>query len=150
MLRHARQHDVVVGSRYIKGAQLDPRWSWGRKALSWWANAIWVRMLIRTKTHDATAGFKCWRRNSLLAVDLDTIKSNGYVFQVEMCYAAEQRGLRILEIPIFFEDRRIGQSKMSIRVKLEAAWRELQMIRQRRVQTREEVQPVSVHRHQNG
>jgi dolichol-phosphate mannosyltransferase len=117
------RNDVVVGSRYVQGGQLDDRWGWGRWFLSWWANSVWVRLILGVKTKDATAGFKCWRRAALEKIDLDQIRSNGYVFQVEMCYVAEKRGLRIKEIPIYFEDRRIGQSKMSGRVKLEAALR---------------------------
>jgi dolichol-phosphate mannosyltransferase len=75
------------------------------------------------KTKDATAGFKCWRRSALERIGLERIRSNGYVFQVEMCYLSEKLGFRIKEIPIYFEDRRIGQSKMSVPVKLEAALR---------------------------
>jgi dolichol-phosphate mannosyltransferase len=123
-------YDVVVGSRYVQGGQLDERWGWGRWFLSWWANSVWVRVILGVKTKDATAGFKCWRRSALEKVNLDQIRSNGYVFQVEMCYVAERRGLRIKEIPIYFEDRRIGMSKMSGRVKLEAALRVFE-IRQR-------------------
>lgn len=122
-LRLGQEYDVVVGSRYIRGGQLDVRWEWGRWFLSWWANAIWTRLILGLKTKDSTAGFKCWQSSALEQIDLDTIRSNGYVFQVEMCYASERLGLRIKEIPIYFEDRRIGQSKMSIPIKLEAAWR---------------------------
>jgi dolichol-phosphate mannosyltransferase len=122
-LRLGQEYEVVVGSRYIRGGQLDVRWEWGRWFLSWWANAIWTRLILGLKTKDSTAGFKCWQSSALEQIDLDTIRSNGYVFQVEMCYASERLGLRIKEVPIYFEDRRIGQSKMSIPIKLEAAWR---------------------------
>jgi dolichol-phosphate mannosyltransferase len=122
-LEQIQDHDVVVGSRYISGGKLDERWSWGRWLLSWWANSVWVRLILGVKTKDATAGFKCWRANALQLIDLERIKSNGYVFQVEMCYVAEKVGLRIKEIPIYFEDRRIGRSKMSVRIKMEAALR---------------------------
>jgi dolichol-phosphate mannosyltransferase len=122
-LEQIQNYDVVVGSRYVSGGKLDERWSWGRWFLSWWANSVWVRLILGVKTKDATAGFKCWRTNALRAVGLERIKSNGYVFQVEMCYVAEKVGLRIKEIPIYFEDRRIGRSKMSGRVKVEAALR---------------------------
>jgi dolichol-phosphate mannosyltransferase len=118
-----QDYDVVVGSRYISGGRLDERWSWGRWFLSWWANSVWVRLILGVKTKDATAGFKCWRASALRTIGLERIKSNGYVFQVEMCYVAEKVGLRIKEIPIYFEDRRIGLSKMSVRVKVEAALR---------------------------
>ncbi len=134
-LAAAADYDVVVGSRYITGGRLDERWSWGRWFLSWWANSVWVRLILGVRTHDATAGFKCWRGQALRAVGLERIHSNGYIFQVEMCYVAERIGLRILEIPIYFEDRRIGQSKMSIRVKLEAAIRVFE-IRRRHHRTR--------------
>jgi dolichol-phosphate mannosyltransferase len=122
-LEQIRDYDVVVGSRYVSGGKLDERWSWGRWFLSWWANSVWVRLILGVKTKDATAGFKCWRASALRAVDLSRVKSNGYVFQVEMCYVAEKVGLRIKELPIYFEDRRIGRSKMSVRVKIEAALR---------------------------
>jgi len=118
-----KDQDVVIGSRYVPGGGLDKRWSWWRWFLSWWANSVWVRLILGGRTHDATAGFKCWRRSALERIDLARIRSNGYVFQVEMCYVSERLGLRIKELPIYFEDRRIGQSKMSVRVKLEAALR---------------------------
>lgn len=118
-----KTHDVVVGSRYVRGGELDERWSWWRWFLSWWANSVWVRLILGAKTQDATAGFKCWRRAALQSIDLSRIRSGGYIFQVEMCYASEKLGLRITETPIYFEDRRIGQSKMSMLVKLEAALR---------------------------
>jgi len=123
MLELIREYDVVIGSRYVTGGRLDERWSWGRWFLSWWANSVWVRLILGVKTKDATAGFKCWRASALRAVGLERIQSNGYVFQVEMCYVAEKIDLRMREIPIYFEDRRIGHSKMSIPVKIEAALR---------------------------
>ena len=74
-----------------------------------------------------TAGFKLWRRATLLEIGLDEIRSNGYSFQVEMAYLCEKRGYRLIEIPIHFEDRRIGQSKLDVPVKLESAWRTWQI-----------------------
>ncbi|MCL4394154.1 MAG: polyprenol monophosphomannose synthase [Chloroflexi bacterium] len=117
------EYDVVVGSRYVPGGRLDPRWSGWRYLLSKWANSIWVRMALGTQVRDATAGFKCWSRRALERIELDSVRSNGYVFQVEMAYLSERLGLSILEWPIYFEDRRIGKSKMTVPVKLEAAWR---------------------------
>jgi dolichol-phosphate mannosyltransferase len=73
------------------------------------------------RTHDLTAGFKCWRRETLLGIGLDRVRCNGYAFQVEMTYLTERLGYVIKEIPIHFEDRRIGKSKMSSRVKMEGA-----------------------------
>jgi dolichol-phosphate mannosyltransferase len=93
---------------------------------------VWVRLILGVNTHDATAGFKCWRAEALRQIGLEKIRSNGYVFQVEMCYVSEKLGLRIKEIPIYFEDRRIGQSKMSMRIKIEAALRVFQIRRRHR------------------
>ena len=123
MLEKINDYDVVVGSRYIAGGELDQRWSWWRWFLSWWANTIWTRGILGVRTRDATAGFKCWRRSALQRIGLERITSNGYVFQVEMAYVSEKLNLRILEIPIYFEDRRIGRSKMTVPVKIEAALR---------------------------
>jgi dolichol-phosphate mannosyltransferase len=125
-------YDVVVGSRYVEGGQLDEQWSFGRHLLSWWANSVYTRLVLGMAVKDATAGFKCWKRKVLEAIDLDSIRSSGYVFQVEMAYVTEKMGFRALEIPIYFEDRRIGQSKMDMRVKLEAAWRVWQVKRRHR------------------
>ncbi len=123
MLQKSMEYDVVIGSRYVHGGKLDERWGLWRYFLSWWANAVYSKAILGIKTKDATSGFKCWTRQALEAIDLDTIKSNGYVFQVEMTYVSEKLNLRIIEIPIYFEDRRKGHSKMSAPVKLEAAWR---------------------------
>jgi len=122
-LEKIQNYDVVVGSRYVEGGQLDEQWGMGRYFLSWFANSVYTRLFLGIKTRDATAGFKCWRREALEAIPLDGVQSGGYIFQVEMAYLCEKLGLRILEIPIYFEDRRIGKSKMSVPVKLEAAWR---------------------------
>jgi len=116
------EYDVVVGSRYVPDGRLDERWEKGRVLLSAWGN-WYARVLLGLRVRDATAGFKVWRRTTLLGIGLDRIHSNGYVFQVEMAYVAERLGYRALELPIYFEDRRIGQSKMTIPVKFEAAWR---------------------------
>ena len=123
MLKEIDNYDVVVGSRYVGGGELDERWSWWRWLLSWWANSVWTRGILGAKTKDATAGFKCWQAGALKRIGLDRINSNGYVFQVEMAYVSEKLGFKILEIPIYFEDRRIGKSKMSVPVKIEAALR---------------------------
>lgn len=123
MLEQIKDYDVVVGSRYVGGGELDERWSWWRWLLSWWANVVWARVILGVRTKDATAGFKCWRRTALQRIGLERITSNGYVFQVEMAYVSEKLNFRIREIPIYFEDRRIGQSKMTVPVKIEAALR---------------------------
>ena len=137
MLREIEDCDVVVGSRYVRGGQLDEHWGWWRKFLSWWANEVWSRSLLRLKTNDITAGFKCWRRATLLGIGLQTVRSNGYAFQVEMTYLAERLGYKIKEIPIYFEDRRIGMSKMSTGVKLQGAVDVIRIWRRHRKATRQ-------------
>jgi dolichol-phosphate mannosyltransferase len=122
-LERIHDYDVVVGSRYVPGGSTDEQWGWGRWLLSWWANSIYTRLILGCKVKDATAGFKCWRRGTLQTIDLSRIQSQGYVFQVEMAYVTERLGYRVLEVPIYFEDRRVGRSKMSMPVKIEAALR---------------------------
>jgi dolichol-phosphate mannosyltransferase len=126
MLEKSNEVDVVVGSRYVSGGGHDEHWEAGRVFLSAWAN-FYARLILRMKVHDATAGFKCWTRHALETIQLGRVKSNGYVFQVEMAYLCQRLKLRVLELPIYFEDRRIGHSKMSIPVKIEAAWRTWQV-----------------------
>jgi dolichol-phosphate mannosyltransferase len=120
-------YDVVVGSRYVAGGRTDERWGWWRYLLSWWANSVYTRLILGVKVKDATAGFKCWRAATLQGIGLERVRSNGYVFQVEMAYLTEKLGFRFLELPIYFEDRRIGQSKMTMPVKIEAALRTWQI-----------------------
>jgi dolichol-phosphate mannosyltransferase len=127
MLNFIPDYDVVVGSRYTKGGRLDVQWPWYRRLLSWWANSIWVRLILGTKTKDSTAGFKCWTADALQRINLEQVRSTGYIFQVEMCYLAEKLGFRIKEIPIYFEERKIGESKMDSSVKLEAALRVIEL-----------------------
>lgn len=113
--------DVIVGSRYVKGGGVDKSWSLYRKALSAFANKIYVSSILRLKVKDTTAGFKCWHRSTLENLGLERIRSNGYVFLVEMAYLTEKLGFKVLEIPIYFEDRSNGHSKMSLKVKIESA-----------------------------
>lgn len=142
LVEAAQSAEVVVGSRYVEGGKLDRRWSWWRRFLSWWANAVYTRALLDVSVRDATAGFKCWRREALLGIDLDTVRSNGYVFQVEMAYIADHLGYRVVEVPIYFEDRRVGSSKMTLPIKVEAAWRVLDIRRRHRHLRRRE--PLSL------
>jgi dolichol-phosphate mannosyltransferase len=116
-------YDVVVGSRYVRGAQIDERWEWQRRLLSTWANSIYARVILGCHVQDLTAGFKCWRRETLVGIDVGRVRSQGYAFQIEMAYLAERLGYRVLEVPIYFEERRLGQSKMQMKVKVEAALR---------------------------
>ena len=112
--------DVVIGSRYVTGASVAGDWPWYRKLLSEFAN-MYVRVLLRLGIRDVTAGFKLWRSSALADIDVSSVRSNGYSFQVEMNYRAVRRGLKILEIPIHFAERSEGESKMSLRVQLESA-----------------------------
>lgn len=125
LLAHLASCHVVIGSRYVEGGQIDEDWRPGRVLLSWWAN-LYARLILQSPIRDITAGFKAWRRETLLGIDLDKIQAQGYVFQVEMAYVSQQLGYKSLEIPIHFEDRQIGESKMTMPVKIEAAlgvWR---------------------------
>ncbi|WP_416520566.1 polyprenol monophosphomannose synthase [Streptomyces achromogenes] len=111
---------VVIGSRYVAGGSTDADWPWFRRALSAWAN-VYVNTILRLRVKDATAGFKAWRAEALRALDLNSVHSNGYSFQVEMNYRTVKRGFTILEVPIRFEEREKGASKMSLAVQLESA-----------------------------
>jgi len=123
--------DVVIGSRYVAGASLASEWSWRRKALSGFANT-YVRALLHLGIRDVTAGFKIWRTSALETIDVASIRSNGYSFQVEMNYRSVRAGLKIVELPIHFADRREGESKMSVRVQLESALMPFQLRRRAR------------------
>ncbi len=123
MLTVLEDTDVVVGSRYIEGGKLDERWGAGRYLLSWWANTVYTRAILKFQVRDATSGFKCWRAAALRGIDLDAIKSSGYSFHFEMAYLTEKLGYRVIEIPIHFEDRRIGESRLTLPNKIEAAYR---------------------------
>ncbi|HEY76854.1 MAG TPA: polyprenol monophosphomannose synthase [Thermoflexia bacterium] len=122
LVEHIPEYDVVVGSRYTTGGRTEERWGVGRKILSWWAN-FYARMILGCRVRDITAGFKAWRRGALEGIDLGSIRSQGYVFQVEMAYVSERLGYRVLEVPIYFRDRRAGHSKMTLPVQIEAALR---------------------------
>ncbi|WP_182357611.1 polyprenol monophosphomannose synthase [Tomitella gaofuii] len=116
---------VVLGSRYVAGGSVAEDWAWHRKLLSRGANR-YVDTILRLGVRDATAGFKAWRADALRSVGLDTIESNGYSFQVEMNHRAVRQGLRIAEVPIRFEERTEGASKMTLAVQWESAlmpWR---------------------------
>ena len=126
-LEALQEYDVVVGSRYVAGGELDEQWGMGRYFLSWFANSVYTRLVLGLRVRDATAGFKCFRRRVLETIDLDRLHSNAYVFQVEMARLCEKLGFRVVELPILFEDRRIGRSKMTAPTKLEAAWRVLEI-----------------------
>jgi dolichol-phosphate mannosyltransferase len=110
--------DVVIGSRYVPGGG-TVNWGLGRKILSR-GGSVYARTILGIDVRDVTAGFVCWRRAALEQIDLPTVASNGYSFQIEMKYRAARRGLRLVETPIVFVDRRVGQSKMSRAIVAEA------------------------------
>lgn len=115
--------DMVLGSRYVKGGSVDREWSVYRKLLSWFANRIYVRTILQFPVNDATGGFRLWKGPTLVGIDLDRVRSNGYVFQVEMAYITHKLGYIIREVPVYFPERQRGTSKMDVRIQVEAASR---------------------------
>lgn len=121
--------DMVMGSRYVRGGGVDESWGWHRKLLSWFANRAYVKLLLNIPVRDATGGFRAWKRDTLIGIDLDRIAANGYVFQVEITYVTHLLGYKIAEIPIYFPDRQRGESKMDSKIAAEAALRVWQMMK---------------------
>jgi len=112
--------DLVLGSRYLRGVTVV-NWPLSRLILSYSAN-LFTRMVTGLPVHDATGGFKCFRRRVLESIDLDSVRSDGYSFQIEMSFKCWRKGFKIKEIPITFVDRRVGTSKMSQKIIWEAVW----------------------------
>jgi dolichol-phosphate mannosyltransferase len=119
-LREIVDYDLVVGSRYISGVNVI-NWPMSRLLLSYFAN-VYTRIVTGLPMRDATGGFKCFRRATLEAIDLDDVRSSGYAFQIEMSMRVWKKGLKIKEIPIVFYDRTVGESKMSKKIMREAIW----------------------------
>ena len=117
-LKAIENADLVIGSRYIPGGD-TPNWSFVRRMISGCGN-IFARFMLGIPVHDCTAGFRCYRSEVLESIDLDTIQSQGYAFQVELAYRVMRQGFKIVETPIIFMDRRVGKSKMSRAIVLEA------------------------------
>jgi dolichol-phosphate mannosyltransferase len=113
--------DLVLGARYLNRRVTVVNWPVSRLLLSYFAN-IYARVITGMKLWDATGGFKCFRRRVLEGIDLDSVGSNGYAFQIEMSFRAIRRGFKIAEIPIVFVDRTEGTSKMSGAIVREAVW----------------------------
>jgi dolichol-phosphate mannosyltransferase len=109
--------DLVIGSRYIPGGN-TPNWSFLRRLISGGGN-IFARSMLGIPVHDCTAGYRLYRRRLLESIDLDTVESHDYAFQIEMAYRAAQQDFKIVEIPIIFMDRRLGKSKMSRKIVIE-------------------------------
>ncbi len=112
--------DLAIGSRYCNGISVI-NWPIGRVIMSYYASA-YVRTVLRMKVYDTTAGFKCYSRKVLETIDFDRIKMRGYGFQIEMKYNAYKLGFKLVEVPIIFEDRKEGTSKMSSGIFGEAFW----------------------------
>ncbi|MBI2966180.1 MAG: glycosyltransferase [Chloroflexi bacterium] len=119
MLDKARTADVVAGSRYIKGGAVDPGWNFGRRLLSRFGN-LGIKWIVGLKVHDATSGFKVFRRTTLERLEFDRFRNSGYGFQAEVAHWCEYLGLKVVEHPYQFAERRSGKSKMSGRIVLEA------------------------------
>lgn len=121
LLGGLRTHDFAVGSRYVKGGGTR-NWGIGRKVISR-GGGIYSRLILGFPLNDWTGGFNAWTKRALEGIGLSGVKSNGYSFQIELKYKALRNGFKGIEIPIQFEDRRVGQSKMSLRIVIEAFYR---------------------------
>ncbi|HEY3306887.1 MAG TPA: polyprenol monophosphomannose synthase [Desulfuromonadaceae bacterium] len=110
--------DLVIGSRYLNGVSVV-NWPIRRLILSYFAS-VYTRLITGLKVKDCTSGFKCFRRATLEKIDVDSVRSDGYSFQIEMNYRCMEKGFQIVEVPIIFIDRHAGSSKMSRRIVLEA------------------------------
>ena len=118
LLARARDAHLVLGSRYVPGGG-TVNWGLGRRILSR-GGSLYARTILGVDVRDLTGGFKCFRREVLEAIELGTVECTGYAFQIELTYRAIRAGFRVAEVPIVFEDRRVGRSKMSRRIVLEA------------------------------
>jgi dolichol-phosphate mannosyltransferase len=129
LIEAAGSADVVLGSRYVEGGGVT---DWGpvRRSISRWGSR-YAKAVLGLRLNDLTGGFKCFHREVLEAIDLDTIESRGYAFQVEVTYRAVRAGFRVVEVPIVFAERRVGSSKMSKSIVAEAIWRVPAMRRRR-------------------
>jgi dolichol-phosphate mannosyltransferase len=121
MIASLDQADAVVGSRYVEGGGTS-NWNFFRKLISR-SGSLYARTILGLRIRDLTGGFNGWRRKTLQGIDLQSLKSDGYAFQIELKYRASKRGFRVVEIPIVFVERRAGASKMSGRIFLEAIHR---------------------------
>jgi dolichol-phosphate mannosyltransferase len=121
LIAAAGDADVVLGSRYVAGGGVG-NWGVVRRSLSR-GGTTYARTVLRVPIRDLTGGFKCFRREVLTALDLERVRADGYGFLIELTYRALRHGFRFREVPIVFCDRRAGQSKMTLRIALEALWK---------------------------
>ena len=112
--------DLALGSRYVQGGGVSD-WGLLRRFISY-GGSTYARIVLGLRVRDLTGGFKCFRREVLEAIEFDTVRSQGYAFQVELTYRAVQKGFSVVEVPIVFRDREHGQSKMSWHIAVEAMW----------------------------
>ncbi len=117
-IENIKEYDLVIGSRYVKGGGVV-NWPLLRKFISF-GGSTYARTILGISIKDVTGGFKCFKREVLEAIDLDNIMSAGYAFQIEMTYRTILKGFKVKEVPIVFEDRIAGQSKMSKKIFIEA------------------------------
>ena len=122
MVKRLGSCDVVHGSRYVDGGSVDERWPLWRRALSAFGN-FYARSILGFPVQDVTTGYRLWRRETLQSLPFERIRSNGYVFLVEMAYLAYCLEYKVGEVPIYFADRQWGKSKMSFRIQAEAILR---------------------------
>lgn len=118
LLEAANSYDVVIGSRYVTGGQI-PKWSLSRRFLSRGGNQ-YASVLLQLHVKDATSGFRVYSKSALEKIDYRNVQADGYGFQIEMTYRARKQGISIVEIPISFSDRELGESKMSSSIIVEA------------------------------
>ena len=122
LLDRLQESDMALGSRYVKGGGLDDDWAFWRKGLSSFGN-LYTRLILKMPIKDVTGGFRAWKRKTLEGIPLERVKSQGYAFQIEMAYITHLKGYAISEVPIYFADRSRGDSKMSLKIQIEAARR---------------------------
>jgi dolichol-phosphate mannosyltransferase len=121
LIAAAEAADLVLGSRYVPGGGIT-NWGLVRRLVSRGGSA-YARIVLGVPVRDLTGGFKCFNRRVLEAIDLDDVHADGYVFQIELTYRAVRAGFRVTEVPILFHERRVGTSKMTPRIALEAVWK---------------------------
>ena len=121
-IEKAQDFDIVLGSRYVDGRVTVIKWPMSRLLISYFGS-WYARFVTRLPVRDATGGFNCWRREVLEALDFSRVESNGYTFQIELKLRAWRKGFTLAEIPIVFEERESGESKMSKKIMREAIWK---------------------------
>ena len=126
----ANRAGLVIGSRYVASGTLSQRWGLYRRLLSR-GGSLYVNAVLNLRIRDTTGGFKLWSRDTLELIGLETVRSGGFSFQIEMNYLARQSGARVVEVPIHFDERFSGQSKISLAIQLEGLWVPLTLLGRR-------------------